>query len=253
MSDSATYAPQSSQSSPGLPGSRGPLYFYFDFVSPYAYLAWLEVHGLAARHLRQVVPVPVLFAGLLKAHGQKGPAEIEPKRRYVWKHVLRLAHETGRPLLPPPAHPFNPLLALRLASLGLPAPVQRQLIDRCFAATWAGGGGVTSRARLELLLESLWLDAVAEHRGVSAPPDGGQRYATDLLAQAESEPAKARLREQTDAAIAAGVFGVPTIIVDGELFWGVDSLPHVERFLGGRDPIAQDTFGAWLRVRPSVG
>lgn len=240
MIDQAGSVARVGQSSPGL---LGPLYFYFDYVSPYSYLSWCEIHNLAARHRREVVPVPVLFAGLLKAHGQKGPAEIPAKRSYVWKHVLRLAHEMGRTLLPPTSHPFNPLLALRLASLDLPRAQQKLLIDRCFAATWAGGGGVATEEQLRAILAEL---------PATEPPLPGFASASELLAQATSDESKARLRAQTDAAIAKGVFGVPTIIVDDELFWGLDSLPHVERFLSGRDPLAQDVVSAWLSVRASA-
>src|SRR5512140_3653821 len=95
--------------------------FCFDYVSPYAYLAWTQIHALAARHGREVTPVPVLFAALLDAAGTKGPAEIPAKRGYVFKDVLRSAHRLRVPLVPPPAHPFNPLLALRVSSLDLEA------------------------------------------------------------------------------------------------------------------------------------
>lgn len=68
-----------------------------------------------------------------------------------------------------------------------------------------------------------------------------------------SEPAtKQQLRAATDAAIAAGVFGVPTVIADGELFWGVDSLPHLERFLAGHDPITAEDAAALASLAPSA-
>src|SRR4051812_42387593 len=94
-----------------------PLLFHFDFISPYAYLAWRGIHALADRHGREVEARPVLLAGLLNATGGKGPAEVEPKRIYTYKHVSRLAHTAGIPLRPPPAHPFHPLQALRVAGL----------------------------------------------------------------------------------------------------------------------------------------
>ena len=79
------------------------LRFHFDFLSPYAYLAWSRVHALAARHGREVEPVPVLFAGLLAAHGTRGPAEVEAKRRYLARDVLRIASAWGVPLSAPRA------------------------------------------------------------------------------------------------------------------------------------------------------
>jgi 2-hydroxychromene-2-carboxylate isomerase len=91
--------------------------FYFDFISPYAYLASTQLDGIAARTQVTIERVPVLFAALLDAHGQKGPAEIPAKRRYTWKDVSRKCHAAGVPIAPPPSHPFNPLLGLRVASL----------------------------------------------------------------------------------------------------------------------------------------
>src|SRR5687767_3540326 len=105
------------------------LRIYYDFISPYSYLAWRSIHALAARHGREVEPVAVLFAGLLDAHGQKGPAEIAPKRLYTFRHVLRLASAAGLPMQLPPAHPFNPLLALRVSSLPMDPEVRKRLID----------------------------------------------------------------------------------------------------------------------------
>ena len=101
-----------------LVAAHAPLLFYFDFISPYAFLAWTQIRGIAARCEREVEPVPVLFAGLLNAHDQKGPAEIPAKRRYLFKDIARKAHRLGvASVAPPPAHPFNPLLPLRIASL----------------------------------------------------------------------------------------------------------------------------------------
>ena len=99
--------------------------FHFDFISPYAYLAWTQIHALAARHGRSVEPVPVLFAALLDHHGTKGPAEIPAKRRYLMFDVVRKARALGVPIGPPPAHPFDPLLALRVASVPMDAQATR--------------------------------------------------------------------------------------------------------------------------------
>ncbi|MGB1700435.1 MAG: DsbA family protein, partial [Nannocystaceae bacterium] len=94
--------------------SRADLVFYFDFISPYAYLAFPEVLRLCENHQRTMIPTPVVFGAILTHHGHLGPAEIPSKRAYTFKHVLRLAHERGRDLTPPPGHPFNSLLALRM-------------------------------------------------------------------------------------------------------------------------------------------
>jgi 2-hydroxychromene-2-carboxylate isomerase len=205
-----------------------PIRFLFDFISPYAYIGWTQIHALAERNGRQVEPVPVLFAAFLTAHGHKGPAEIPPKRVYTFKHVLRTAHRLGLQIVPPPGHPFNPLLALRVSSLPMPDPARRALIDRLFAATWSGGPGVEDPAVVARLAGEAGLDGEA------------------LLAQAAAPEAKARLRAQTDAALEAGAFGVPTILIGDELFWGQDSLPDVERHLRGEDPVNYAELARWV-------
>lgn len=214
--------------------SAGPLRFYFDFISPYAYLAWTQIHALADRHRRRVEPVPVLFAALLDANGQRGPAEIPRKRVYIFKDVVRLAHRFGVPLAPPPAHPFNPLLALRVASLPMEDDARRRLIDALYAAAWGGGGGIDSTEAVITVAGKAGLDGAA------------------LVKAATTQEAKDRVRKQTEEALAAGAFGVPSIVVDGELFWGVDSLPHVETFLEGKDPVAALDLSRWANLPASA-
>jgi 2-hydroxychromene-2-carboxylate isomerase len=209
--------------------------FHFDFISPYAYLAWTQISALAERCGASVEPTPVLFAALLNHHGQKGPAEIPAKRRYVFKDVLRRGALLGVPIAPPPTHPFNPLLALRTV-LVAPAERQRALIDALFAATWG-------RARVKGLERPETVAAAAEEAGVAAPP---------LLERAGSQEAKDALRRVTDHAIAVGVFGVPTMVVDGELFWGLDSLDLLERHLGGEDSITPEVLAGLLDVSASA-
>lgn len=200
-----------------------PLLFYFDFVSPYAFLAWTQVHAIAARNGRTVDAIPVLFAGLLDAHGTKGPAEIPAKRLYTFRDAYRKAHRLGlAPLLPPPSHPFNPLLALRVASLPLDADAKRRLIDALFQATWVLGTGVETPEAVAAAATTAGLDGEA------------------LVRAAQTPEAKQRLRAATEQAVASGVFGVPTAVADGELFWGTDGLELVEASLRGEDPVPKD-------------
>jgi 2-hydroxychromene-2-carboxylate isomerase len=208
--------------------------FYFDFISPYAYVAWTQMHALAARHDRDVTPIPVLFAALLDRYGTKGPAEIPPKRVYIWKDILRTARVLGVPLTPPPAHPFNPLLALRAVSAIDDPAEKKRAIEALFAATWGGGEaghhGVTEPATVAAALTSAGLDGPA------------------IVAETNDAAIKARVREQTEAALARGVFGVPTFFVDDEPFWGVDSFAHAERCLRGADPIAGVDLSVWAEL-----
>lgn len=211
--------------------------FLFDFLSPYAYLAWTQIHEVADRVGAAVTPVPVLFPAILNAHGQKGPAEIPPKRIYVFKDVLRRAYRLGVPLVPPPTHPFNPLLPLRVASLPLPAAARRRLIDGLWAATWGGGDGIDTPDKVTAVASAAGLDGAA------------------AVSDAEAPDGKARLRQQTDDAIAAGAFGVPTMIVGEELFWGVDALPHLEAYVRGEDPVARlgaEQLARWAAIAPSA-
>ncbi|MFO0629538.1 MAG: 2-hydroxychromene-2-carboxylate isomerase [Polyangiales bacterium] len=217
-----------------------PIRFYFDFISPYAYVAWKRVHALAAEHDREVVCVPILFAALLDAHGTRGPAEVPATRVYVFKDALRRAAMAGLPLVPPPAHPFNPRLALRVASLDLDASTRRAVIDVLFDATWGGGPGVTDPATVASHLARVGVDGEAAVRA------------------AASEAVKARVRAQTDEAIARGVFGVPTLLVDGELFWGYDAFPCAALRLRGEDPVDETLLARWRDLpaaarRPGAG
>jgi 2-hydroxychromene-2-carboxylate isomerase len=203
--------------------------FLFDYISSNAYLAWAELPRLAARRGCEVEPVPVLFAGLLEAHGQLGPAEVRPKAYWMFRNNLRKAKLLGLELRPPRHHPFNPLLPLRVSSLPLPAPERAALIGALFEAVW-----------------SRELHA-SEPDVVAAVADGVGLPGKALVEQAGTPEVKARLRRQTDEAIAAGVFGVPTFLVGGELFWGYDDLPWLERFLAGTDPLDDAEVSRWIR------
>lgn len=207
---------------------------YFDYLSPYAYLAWQALPAVAERLGRPIVPRPTLFAGLLNAFGQKGPAEIPPKRIYTFKHCWRLAADLGVHFAAPPSHPFNPLLALRVTLAIEDAELQRQVIDRLFAAVWGGGAGAETPQQIVPLLSAAGLDAQA------------------VLAAATSEPIKAKLRQGTADAVAKGVFGVPTFIVDNELFWGLDSLSHLEAFVEGRDPVDRQALAQLVNLPSSA-
>jgi 2-hydroxychromene-2-carboxylate isomerase/catechol 2,3-dioxygenase-like lactoylglutathione lyase family enzyme len=197
--------------------------FYFDFISPYAWLAWNRVHALAARHGRQVEPVPVLLAVLLDHGGQKGPAEVPAKKVHMMRQLLRLAAREGIPLVPPPVHPFNPVPAMSVASLD--HPDRRRIVDALFTAVWGGGPGVADAEGVTRVLDAAGLDGAAL---VAASRDG-----------------RARLRASTAAAIEAGVFGVPTVVVGGELFWGFDSFADIDASLSGRYPLDREALGRW--------
>lgn len=196
-----------------------PLRFYFDYISSNAYLAWHVLPELAQRYGRALEPVPVLFAGLLEAHGQLGPAEVLPKSYWMWRNNLRKCALHGIPLQPPAFHPFNPLLALRLSSLPLEPEQRHNLVTALFQATWVRSQHISEPTVVRSIADAIGLDGTA------------------LIEAAQQPENKLRLRQQTDAALARGVFGVPTITVGDELFWGYDDLPYLEMHLAGHDPL----------------
>ncbi len=185
--------------------------FYLDFISPYAYLAFEKLPEALMGQSYSVTYRPVLLGALLKHHGQLGPAEIAGKREWTYRQVLWLAHTHGIELQLPASHPFNPLPLLRLAvacnAQGLP---NRYVCETLFRHVWQGGAEATDAQRLQAVTQQL-----APQRAVA------------------SDEVKAQLKAHTDAAIAAGVFGVPTLAVDDKLFWGFDALPMLRAYLSG--------------------
>jgi len=201
------------------------LRFYFDYISTNAYLAWLQMPTLARRYGLLVEPVPVLFAGLLEAHGTTGPAETPAKSIWMFKNNLRKAALLGVPLNSPAYHPFNPLLALRATTAARDADECDAFVTRLFEAVWVRGEHVSEPVVVEQAARDVGLDGAA------------------IVAAAASADVKAALRQQTDDAIARGVFGVPSMEANGEIFWGYDDLPYLELFLAGDDPLAITAWG----------
>lgn len=195
--------------------------FYFDYVSPYAYLAWPSIGEICRHHGCELRPIPVLFAGILNAHGNVGPAEVPAKRLYAFRNAQRIAQDVGRPLRCPPTHPFNPLLPLRLTCIIDEPSLRTQVISVLFDAVWGQGKPIDTATAVRHSLA---------HGGFDVEP---------IINAAGNSVAKARLRRQTDEAVACGVFGVPTAVVDDEVFWGVDSLSHLDRHLRG-DALTDD-------------
>ena len=175
--------------------------WYFDFISPFAYIA---LHRL--KELPSDVAVeyrPVLFAGILNHWGQKGPAELATKRRYTYRWSHWWARSLGVPLRFPAAHPFNPLHHLRLA---IACGSKPEAITAIFDDIWTTGADASS-AELFLALSK------------------------KLGAGEVTQEAKDILKKNTEEAAQRGVFGVPTFDVDGELFWGADSIEFLKDFL----------------------
>ena len=183
--------------------------WYFDFVSPFAYIGLHRLQELPAGLTIEFRPV--LFAGLLNHWGQKGPAELPSKRRYTYRWSHWWARSLGIPFRYPAAHPFNPLHHLRLA---IACGSKPEAVQKIFDAVWTTGADAADPARFAVLLKDL-------------------EVRTEDL---EKPEIKNTLRTNTEQAVARGVFGVPTFEVDGELFWGADSIAFLKDFLA--DPSA---------------
>lgn len=188
--------------------------FYFDVISPYAYLAFEHLPEALQGLSYSVSYRPVLFAAMLKHHGQLGPAEIAPKRDWTYRQALWHAHSKGIAMKMPASHPFNPLPLLRLASAcgtpADPASINRYACETILRHVWQGGAEAADEERLGALTAQL------------APQQ-----------QLSADEAKTQLKKNTDEAIALNVFGVPAMQVDGKIFWGFDALPMLREYLLG--------------------
>ena len=194
--------------------------FYLDFISPYAYLAFDALPQALMGTSYTVTYKPILFAALLKHHGQLGPAEIPAKREWTYRQVQWLAERQGLPLHLPAAHPFNPLGLLRLALACKPA--NRYVCEVIFKHAWEGGANAADAGRLSDLTAQL------------APK-----------LDPNSPEVKELLKVNTDEAIQNGVFGVPTLRVDGKNFWGADALPMLRDYMNGHPWFQTD---AWANA-----
>jgi len=181
------------------PAARVQVSWVFDVLSPFAYLALPRLHELPPGVELKVVPV--LLAALLDHFGQRGPAEISSKRRFTYRFVLWRARKLGLPFRMPPAHPFNPLAALRLV---IAAGSDLRAAETVLQAVFGEGRDLT---------DSSVIAELAAQLGVADPH------------RALAEPSvKQRLRDNTAWASSQGVFGVPTLVIGEELFWGHDAV-----------------------------
>jgi 2-hydroxychromene-2-carboxylate isomerase len=188
--------------------------WYFDFISPFAYLQWQRIKPLSRSVDFEFRPL--LFAGLLQHHAHKGPAEIPGKREFTYRFVQWRAAQDGIALRFPPAHPFNPLAALRLC---IAAGGTATAIDAIFRHIWRDGRPADSIAALREVARAIGID--------------------DADAALADPRVKATLRANFDTALADGVFGVPSIVANGEVFWGNDATAMYEQYLA--DPTMFDS------------
>jgi 2-hydroxychromene-2-carboxylate isomerase len=180
--------------------------WYFDFISPFSYLQLAKVP--AWRDRLDITPVPIAFGAVLNHTGSVGPAEIRGRREFTYRLVQWQAERAGLALRFPPAHPFNPLAALRL----------------CVAAG-------SSWASVEAIFSHLWRDGRSGTNAEELAAVGAALGIPDVAAAIGDAGVKAALHANTGQALAAGVFGVPTLQIGDELFWGNDASAMVDAYL----------------------
>ena len=207
------------------------IHFYFDFISPYAYFAWRQLPTLAKKYNREIEAHPVVFGKLLDRWGQLGPAEIPPKRNWLNEYCLRYAVLNGFKYIPPKKHPFNPLAALRMSLKEVSGDDQLRVIDSIFEGGWSHGADLGDLSTLISLLTEQSID--------------GESLSHKIL----ELDIKELLFNETSYAIEKGVFGVPTIIIDDNLFWGNDQMDHIELLLDGKDPLDRERLNDQERPR----
>lgn len=189
--------------------------FYFDFLSPYSYLAWTWVRQQDYNF--NFIPVPL--GTLIRHYETKGPAEITPKRNFLFKNCLRYAVLKGLAFNPPKILPFNSLYALRMSLRENSGVDQFKIIDLIFKLGWEKGQDLGDEQVILQEISSYGIDG------------------KELLEKVATPQSRKILKENAANALSQGVFGVPTFIVNGELFWGNDSIDHLKLFLQGRDPL----------------
>ena len=203
-----------------MTAAENTIEFYADPISPYVYIASHRLRALASdRPDLRIVVRPVLLASLLDHFGQRGPAEIAPKRVFTYKDIVRRCHELGLPHVGPATHPFNPLDRPaghpRRTRARPPAGASGAIVD----AGWGRGIDMADPTALGEALTSAGLDGPA------------------LIAATRDPAIKQQLIEASQAAVTRGVFGVPTYAVGDELIFGQDRLPDVLAVLAGDDPV----------------
>lgn len=187
---------------------------YVDPISPFVWLATKQVPRIEAAGV-QVEMVPVLFAAMLNHHGLVGPAEVPAKRVLTFRDVMRQADAQGLEFVGPPGHPFNPLPMLRMATAIGGRSERIAFVTAVMAACWEQGQDAQDFTVLARVARDCGLDGEA------------------LTAAAGTPEVKAELARATEQAIKDGVFGVPSFVYEGELFWGADRVESLLRRIAG--------------------
>ncbi|WP_038214509.1 2-hydroxychromene-2-carboxylate isomerase [Xenophilus azovorans] len=189
--------------------------FFFDFGSPAAYLAWTQLPALCTEAGAELVYRPLLLGGVFQATGNRSPAEVPAKGRYMHRDLRRHAARYGVPYRHNPHFPVNTLLLMRGAT-GLQMHQPERFADygrAVYQAMWVDERDMNDPAVVAEVLAAASLDPAA------------------LVALAGRQDVKDRLKAVTTEAVERGVFGAPTMFVGDEMFWGQDRLDFVREAL----------------------
>lgn len=205
------------------------LNFYFDFLSPFSYFAWNKLEGNTELKINYK---PVALGPLLNHWGIKGPGEVTPKREFLLKECLRYAAKNNLEFTTPKTHPFNSLYALRLALKSTAGEMQGEVIKTLWKAGWQKRIDMGDPDELQKVLK-----------------EAGLPY-EELYEKSFSKEAKVELKANIQEAISFGAFGVPTMVVDAELFWGNDAIENMISFIRGEDLLDQKKLEDLLASTP---
>ena len=190
--------------------------FYFDFGSPYSYLAYKVLPAIAAAHGAQIAWRPILLGGVFKASGNHSPAEIPAKSKWMHEDLRHWAARYGVGFERNPYFPINTLALMRGAvGMQMRGTDFARYVETMFHAMWEEPRNLTEPAELAAVLGQAGFDAGAFHSLIS------------------DTAVKEQLKKDTEDAVARGVFGVPTFFVGEEMFWGQDRLDFVAEALAG--------------------
>ena len=191
------------------------LEFYFDYGSPYSYLADTQVEAIAQRTGATLVRKPMLLGGVFKATGNHSPAELPQKSAWSGFDMPMWARHYGVPFQRNPFFPVNTLALMRGAAAAQIDGLFERYHPAVYKAMWVDGRNLNDMTEIAAVLTSAGLDAAK------------------VGALIQDQDVKDRLKATTDEAVARGVFGAPTCFVDNMMFFGNDRLPFVEMALKG--------------------
>ena len=194
------------------------LEFYFDYGSPYSYLADTQVEAIAKRTGASLARKPMLLGGVFKSTGNHSPAELPQKGVWSGFDMPLWARHYGVPFQRNPFFPVNTLALMRGAAAAQIDGSFERYHPAMFKAMWVDGRNLNDMKEVAAVLAGVGLD----------PQKFGNRI--------QEQDVKDRLKATTDEAVARGVFGAPTSFVDGKMFFGNDRLPFVELALKGALP-----------------